>query len=188
MAALNIRDSWDGDFYSSDNLNLNLRLQHQMITGFWAEAFPGALTISFNDVLMWRKVPLSTPSTSSASPSKAQSKARSNPRSLSKSVSRLSVNDVVSESPSKPTRRGNFEWRPIAVQRAVLKERLARLNSDDAAGVQDFGACLERLWEGGRKEIPENVRELLRLTGSETEEESATEEESVTEEESDPEE
>lgn len=45
---------------------------------------------------------------------------------------------------------------------------------------------MEGLWEGGRNEIPENVRDLLGL-GAE-DEESATEEESVTEEESDAEE
>lgn len=187
MARLNVRDSLDGGVYSPDVCNFNLRLQHKMITKFWAEAFPGAQTISFNNFFMWQKIPLSAPKASPRPLSGSQSKARSDPRSLAKSVSRISISGVVSHSNPKPERRDNFEWSPVAVGRAVLKERLTKLCSSHAAEVQDFGGCLEKLWEGGRKEIPENVRDLLGL-GAEDEDESATEEESVTEEESDAEE
>lgn len=73
-----------------------------MITKFWAEAFPDARTIAFNDLLIWRKTPLTTPRTNSHSKSRSDLQARSLALSTLSSSNATNTNGVPSPFKSLP--------------------------------------------------------------------------------------
>lgn len=148
-----------------------------MIVQFWAKAFPGAQTISFNDLLLWRKVPISSHLTESQFGSMFKAGQRGD----------------LSTSHGARDCDYNYEWRPIAHQKVALKDGLVRLEESDGSSrkrVRDFEGCLEGLWEleGGRRGMTEALRKLFRFDREREEETETEEEESVTEEESDTEE